>query len=93
MAEWKSRAHLERHFALHGREVGARTVEEYDASAQETYRIGEIFGYEDRATGEWHVGYYNQVTGQFVATDENDLIVSHFVTDDDYVDELREEDT
>ncbi len=91
MPRWKTRAHLEDHFALHGREVGANTIAEFDASAQQAYRIGDIFGYEDRATGDRHVGYHDSATGRVVATDDDGWIVSHFVADDDYVDALREE--
>jgi hypothetical protein len=88
----KTGRNLEDHFREHGGELGARDIAAYDASAQETCRIGEMFGYEDRRTGARRVGYYDRVTRRFVATDEYDRIVSHFVADAGYVDDLREED-
>ncbi len=91
MPVWKTREHLDDHFRRHGHEVGARTVAEYDASAQETYRIGEIFGYEDPNTDERHVGYFDPTTRRFAATDEYDKLVSHFRTDDTYIDWLKEQ--
>ncbi len=85
MADWKAGGHLEHHFRLHGHEVGARTIAEYDASAQETLRLGVIFSYWDRIAQERRVGSYHAATGRFVATDEDDLIVNHFVTGEAYV--------
>ncbi len=55
MADWKAGGHLEHHFRLHGHEVGARTIAEYDASAQETLRLGVIFSYWDRIAQERRV--------------------------------------
>ena len=90
MPEWQSREHLEGHFADHGREVGARTVEEYDASARAVVaRADMIFSYEDPTTGLLRVGCYDVQTGLFTAlSDDDHWIVSHFATDDDYVDFL-----
>ena len=78
--EWQSRTHLEDHFADHGREVGARTVEEYDASARAVVaRADMIFSYEDPTTGLIRVGSYESETGLFTALSHDDRwIVSHF---------------
>jgi hypothetical protein len=43
MARWRSTEHLEDHLLAHGTEVRARTVTEYDASAQETLEVGTYF--------------------------------------------------
>ena len=83
MAEWESRQHLEDHFVLHGHEVGAATIEAYDASARVTLgRADIIFGYTDRTTGLRRVGNYHAATGLFTATNTDDEIVSHFRTTD-----------
>lgn len=56
MAEWKSRERLEWHVGLHARDVGARTVEEYEASSKDVVERGTLFEYEDLDTGEWRNG-------------------------------------
>ena len=89
MAEWESRQHLEDHFVLHGHEMGAATIEAYDASARATLgRADIIFGYTDRTTGLRRVGNYDSATGLFTAMNTDDEIVSHFRTTDAYVQRL-----
>jgi hypothetical protein len=51
-----------------------------------------IFGYDDPETGLRRVGYYEPATGLFVATNEYDAIVSHFRTNDRYIEGLMKED-
>ena len=94
MPEWQSRGHLEDHFTDHGPEVGARTVEEYDASARIVVeRADIIFAYEDPTTHLPRVGCYDSETGLFTALSDDDRwIVSHFRPHPDYIRNLIEED-
>ena len=86
MHEWQSPRHLADHFRKHGRRMGLRTVEEFDASARATIAKGTIFGYEDDRTGEWRIGCYDRATGRFtVVTSDDRFIVSHFASDESYV--------
>jgi hypothetical protein len=85
MAPWKSRAHLEDHFGWHRGELGLRSVEEYDASAQETINIGTPCTYRDPVTGEPRVGYFHRETSRFTATDLDGYVRSHFQTDEAHV--------
>lgn len=86
MVSWQSRRHLEDHFLSHGVEVGADTIEAYDASAQATLRRGEVvFAYDDLKTGLPRVGSYDPSTRLFVALNEYDEIVSHFRTNAAYI--------
>jgi hypothetical protein len=82
MADWKTRAHLEDHFGDHHRELRVRSVGEYDASAQETIRLGERFTYRVRATRERRIGYFHRESSRFVATDTDGAIRSHYITDE-----------
>jgi hypothetical protein len=86
MVPWRSSKHLEDHFVLHGAEVEAATVEQYDASANATLlRADVVFEYDDPRTGEPRVGSFEVATGLFVAVDEDDEIVTHCRTDTDYI--------
>ncbi len=87
MLDWQSSRHLEDHFADHGRDVGARTIEEYDASARATLaRSDIIFSYDDPTTGLRRVGCYDRETRLFtVLSDDDRWIISHFATDDGYI--------
>ena len=85
MADWKTRAHLEDHYELHRRELRVRSVEEHDASAQETVSLGVRFTYRDRRTNESRVGYFDRESSRFVATDLDGLIVTHYQTDEAHV--------
>jgi hypothetical protein len=85
MADWKTRAHLEDHYDLHRRELRVRSVEEYDASAQETISLGVRFTYRDRRTNEPRIGHFERESSRFVATDLNGLIVTHYRTDEAHV--------
>jgi hypothetical protein len=90
VAEWKSRQHLEDHFGWHRRELGVRSVAEYDASAQDTIALGVEFTYRDRITDERHIGYFHRESSRFTATTLDGLIVTHFRTDEDYVASQRQ---
>ena len=94
MHEWQSREHLEDHFRTHGREVGAWTLDEYDASARAVIaRADMIFAYEDWETGLIRVGCYDSVTGLFtIMSDDDRWIVSHFLPHPDYIGDLLERD-
>lgn len=91
MPEWQSRKHLEDHFADHGREVGARTVDEYDASARAMIARDDIliFGFVDDTTGLNRVGLYDEETGRFTVLSQGDYwIVTHFRAEQGYIDDL-----
>ena len=90
MAEWKTEQHLLDHFERHCGELHTRSVEEYDASAQETILMGVQFTYHDRGTGERHIGYFHRDSSRLTATDLYGSIVTHFQTDEDYVATLRQ---
>jgi hypothetical protein len=90
MAAWKTARHLEDHDGDHRGELRTRSIEEYDASAQETIEIGVRFTYRDRTTGLRHTGYFHRETSRFTGTDPNGLIVTHFQTDEGYVADLPE---
>jgi hypothetical protein len=85
MAEWKSRAHLEDHFGWHRGELRVRSVEEYDASAQETIVLGTPLTYRDPITKEPRVGYFHRESSRFSATDLDGFIRTHFQTDEAHV--------
>ena len=85
MAEWKTPEHLEDHYGRHRREVRARSIEEFDVSAQETIALGTRFTYRDRGTGERRVGYFHRESSRMTAVDLDGFIVSHFQTDEAYV--------
>jgi hypothetical protein len=95
MPEWQSRRHLEDHFAEHGREVGARTIDEYDASARALITRDDvlIFGFVDDETGLDRVGLYDEETRLFtVLSDDDRWMVTHFRTRQGYIDDLLGED-
>jgi hypothetical protein len=85
MAEWKTRAHLEDHFGDHHRELRVRSIEEYDASAQETIAIGVLFTFRHDRTGLDRVGYFHRDSSRMTVVDLDGYIVSHFQTDEAYV--------
>jgi hypothetical protein len=88
MADWKTTAHLEDHFDLHGRELRCRSLEDLDRSAQETIRLGVKLTYRDRITNLRRIGYFHRESARFVCTDTDGFILSHFRTDEAYVAEL-----
>jgi hypothetical protein len=85
VADWKTQQHLEDHYELHRRELRVRSIEEYDASAQDTIVIGVTFTYRDRRTGEPRVGYFHRDSSRFAATDVNGLLRTHYRTDEAHV--------
>jgi hypothetical protein len=88
VAEWKSRRHLDHRFQRHGRDLDARTVEAYDASAREVVEVGTFFEFRDPDTGEWRVGYYDRANERLtILTDDEAMIVSHFRCLERYVEE------
>ena len=86
MVPWQSRRHPEDHFHAHGAEVGAATIEEFDASANATLLHADvIFGYDDPETGLPRSASYDSVTGLYVAVNDDDEIVTHYRTNDAYI--------
>jgi hypothetical protein len=75
VAVWKSERHLLDHHALHRAEFGGISIEEYDASAQDTLDVGTYFEFFDDRTGEWRTGCYHRETRRLTILDEDDLIV------------------
>ena len=90
MAAWKTERHLRDHYALHRSEFGDISIEEYDASAQDTLDVGTYFEYFDDRTGEWRTGCYHRETRRLTILDEDDLIVSHFTCSEWYVETLTD---
>jgi hypothetical protein len=87
--EWRTRRALEHHFGLHGHDLGAATVEDYDRSARETIVVGTYFEYRDLTTEEWRVGYYDVPTERFtVLSDDEQEIITHFRCPEGYVRDL-----
>lgn len=82
MADWKTAAHLEDHYGLHRREIGSRSVVEYNASAQQTIGTGTRFAYTDRRTNLRRIGYHRRDTSRFVGCDLDGLIVTHYILDE-----------
>jgi hypothetical protein len=85
VAAWKTRRHLEDHFAWHRGELHVRSIDEYDASAQATITIGTPFTYRDPVTREPRIGYFHRETSRFVGTDLDGLIRTHFQTDESHI--------
>jgi hypothetical protein len=85
MAAWRTRQHLIDHYEGHRREFPGYSLEQYDASAQETLSIGVQFTYRDPVTGERRVGYFHRDSSRFTATDLDGFIRSHFRTDEAHV--------
>lgn len=88
MPAWKSVEHLRDHYDSHRRQFPGVTIDEYDASAQETMTVGVRFTYRDRITGLPRIGYFHRETARLTALDLEGFIVSHFRTDEEYVAEL-----
>jgi hypothetical protein len=77
------------HFRKHGAKLGSADEAEYDASARETIRTGRRFAYQDPASGQGRLGYFDRRSGLLTAlTDDEAIIVTHFLTDEQYVRQL-----
>jgi hypothetical protein len=86
MPRWRHPAVRWNHYVDHGRALGVRTVDQYDQSAVETITAGRRFTYNDPSTGLPRVGYYDHPTRRFVGlSDDEVIIVTHFVTHEGYV--------
>ena len=85
MADWKTRKHLEDHYGRHRGQLRTRSVAEYDASAQATLVLGIRFTYRDPGTGLPRIGYFHRESSRMTVTDLDGHVVSHFLTDEDYV--------
>jgi len=88
MAQWRTWEHLADHFPEHRGELRVRSIDEYDASAQETIRLGVRFTYRDFTTGERRIGYYHRETARLVSLDLDGFIRTHFHTDEGHVADL-----
>jgi len=64
---------LRRHFRDHGRDVGARTMEDYLHVALLTIERGERFTF--RQTARQRVGYYHRRTRRFVVVRDDDQTI------------------
>jgi hypothetical protein len=88
LAVWRSQRHVEDHYHQHRHEFPGFTIEEYDASAQETIAVGVELTYRDRITGLRRRGYYHRETARITVLDSDGFIHSHFRCGEDYVAEL-----
>jgi hypothetical protein len=88
MAEWRTREHPEDHYPQRRHEFPGASIEQYDASAQETVAIGVELTYIDRATRERRTGYSHRHSSRFTVLDLDGYIHSHFRTDEAYVADL-----
>lgn len=82
--DWETPEHLEDHFPIHRGELGVRSVEEYDASAQETVLLGVEFRYFYAPAGVWRIGFFHRETSRFVVASTERRIISHFRADEEY---------
>jgi hypothetical protein len=84
--DWRDLVTRWNHFLEHGRQLGVRTVEEYDDSVEETLRYGKRFEYNDPKTRAPRVGYFDRSSFRFVGlTVSERVILTHFVAREDYV--------
>jgi len=85
--DWETTEHLEDYFygRLHGRALHCRSIEEYDASAQETVLTGVQFTYIDTPTRRRRISFFHRDTARFVVVSTEHKIVSHFEADEAYV--------
>jgi len=88
MAEWRTWAHLEDHYWEHRHEFPGFSIEQYDASAQETIAIGVELTYIDRVTRERRTGYFHRDSSRFAAIDADGYVHSHFRADEAYAFDL-----
>jgi hypothetical protein len=80
--EWETPAHLDDHFPLHRGEPLVRSIADYDASAQETIRLGVEFRYFYDPEGVWRFGFFHRETARFVAASLRRRIITHFRADE-----------
>lgn len=85
MARWRSDGLRRSHFEDHGREMGTRPIQEYDASVDATLDGGTYFTYWDHTSAEDRIGCFDWTSGRFVAMNQDDEVVSHFATTERYV--------
>lgn len=90
MASWRSERHLRDHYVQHRGEFPSASLEEYDASAQDTLSIGTYFEYFDDRAEEWRTGCYHRGTRRLTVLDQDDRIVSHFHCTEWYVESLTD---
>jgi len=79
---WKTRQHLTDHDRAHRSEFPGLSIEDYDASAHETLTIGVSFNYVDHSSDGDRIGCFDRETGRFTGTTTDDLLVTHFITDE-----------
>jgi hypothetical protein len=82
MATWKTPEHLEDHYGRHRGQLRCRSIEQYNASAQETIVLGMQFTYTDRGTRERRVGYYHRDTARFCGADTDGFLRTHHILDE-----------
>jgi len=90
VSAWRMDAHLQDHYGQHRAEFPGASIEEYDASAQETLTVGVYFELFDDRTEQWRTGSYHRATRRLIILDEDDQIVSHFHCSEWYVESLTD---
>ena len=88
MAEWKTPKHLEEHYWEHRSECPGSSLEQHDASAQETIAIGVRFTFREPRTRERRIGYYHRDSARPTIADIDGLIRTHSHTDEAHVADL-----
>ena len=92
-AVWPDEIYLREHFRKHRRGLRVSTVEEYDASARETIRVGVRFTYTDRKDQDTRVGYFDPWRSRVTClTVDEHYIMSHFHATEHYVRSLLDSD-
>jgi hypothetical protein len=89
VAEWKTPEHLADHYALHIHQFIGHTVDEYDASAQETLIRGTRLEYVHQDSGESRTGFYHRETRRLTVLDLDGKIVTHFRCPESYIRHLQ----
>ena len=85
-APWVSTHERSKHFRKHGDDLGRETIEEYDRSARATIRAGKRFTYQDTATREQRIGYFDEQYERLTVLDEGEVtLVTHFHCPERYV--------
>ena len=65
--------------------MGFHSIDEYDASAQDTLDLGTYFTYFDEWSGEEREGCYHPASARFAALNVDGEIVTHFSCREGYV--------
>jgi hypothetical protein len=81
---WNDQDSLADHFRRYGRQVGARTLAEFDALARQTIERGIRFTF--RTTARHRIGYYDRRRHRLVILqDDDETIISLSRRNENYV--------